>query len=362
MNGYFEKEILPQIADFLAKWLNIQRDEVHFYRYEKEIDGLIEIGTYKFAVEFKKISSSAQIIIAVQFFKKYLKEIQKDLVPLVAVPFMGEVGRKICKEENVSWIDLSGNADITAPGLRIMIDGKPNRFKSKGRPQNAFAPKSARIARWLLINSGKLFRQIDIAKETAMEEGFTSRIISRLETDGLVARRDDGLIRVPDPDLLLDAWRENYDFSKHHIIRGHIPVRSSDEILKTLSGLFSKNNIKYSATGLSAAWLYTKFTGFRVNTFYLEFKPSADFLSLIGFREESQGANTWLVIPKDEGVFHGTKERDGICCVHPVQVYMDLWGQPERAKEAAEQLRKEMLNWKSNQKKRPNQVRKLRFD
>ena len=30
---------------------------------------------------------------------------------------------------NVSWLDLSGNAHLVAPGLRVEIDGQPNRYK-----------------------------------------------------------------------------------------------------------------------------------------------------------------------------------------------------------------------------------------
>ncbi len=53
----------------------------------------------------------------------------------------------------------------------------------------------------------------------------------------------------------------------------------------------------------------------------------------------------WLVVPNDEGVFQGTAEVESIRCVYPVQAYLDLLGHPERAKEAAERLRQELLKW-----------------
>ena len=40
------------------------------------------------------------------------------------------------------------------------------------------------------------------------------------------------------------------------------------------------------------------------------------------------------------------ENRDGLRCVHPVQVYMDLKGHPERAAEAAQHLRTQFMNWK----------------
>jgi hypothetical protein len=36
---------------------------------------------------------------------------------------------------------------------------------------------------------------------------------------------------------------------------------------------------------------------------------------------------------------------DGVPCVHPLQAYLDLKAQPERAQEAAAELRGRHLNW-----------------
>jgi len=54
----------------------------------------------------------------------------------------------------------------------------------------------------------------------------------------------------------------------------------------------------------------------------------------------------WLVVPNDTGVFQGAVEKDGIRCVHPAQVYVDLKDHPERAAEAADRLRAELLTWR----------------
>lgn len=342
-----EKEAIQQVADLLGGWLKASKDGVRVRNdfNEKSVDAIIDVGDHKFIIESKANSSAAQINSAIQTLKKSEENPEGSFIPLLTVPFMGEVGRRLCDEANISWLDLSGNANISAPSLRILIEGRPNRFKSIGRPSNPFAPKSSRIARWLLMHADHAMSQREIVQATNMDEGFTSRIVSRLEGDGLIARNKDGLIRVLDPDLLLNSWRERYSFLKHQIIGGHIPARSSDELLKRIPNLLSQKNVKYAATGLGAAWLYIKFSGFRIVTFYLKSRPSAEILNLLGFREEPRGANMWLVIPKDEGVFQGAEEVEGIRCVHPVQVYMDLFDHPERAKEAGNRLRQELLKW-----------------
>ncbi len=102
----------------------------------------------------------------------------------------------------------------------------------------------------------------------------------------------------------------------------------------------------YAASGLGAAWLITRFAGFRLVTAYLREQPPVALLEGLSFREEARGANVWLVIPNDEGVFHGASEQDGVRCVHPVQVYLDLGAHPERAAEAATELRERYVSWR----------------
>ena len=128
-------------------------------------------------------------------------------------------------------------------------------------------------------------------------------------------------------------------------MKGIVAARSGDEALQRLASVFESAKVPYAATGLGAAWLLSHFAGFRRVTFYLREFPSASLLKKIGFREEEAGANVWLVLPNDEGVFLGEEEREGVRCVSPVQACLDLKGHPERAEEAAERLREQYLNW-----------------
>jgi hypothetical protein len=254
----------------------------------------------------------------------------------------------LCDEAQVSWLDLSGNAHLVAPGLRVNIEGKPNKFKQPGRPRSLFAPKSSRIARCLLVEPDHAMSQRELAKAADLNEGFTSRIVRQLEVEQLVAREPNGAVKVAAFDVLLEAWREVYDFSKHHIVRGHIAARSSDDVLRRLAGGLKQGKAEYAATGLAGAWLLNQFAGFRLVVMYVARIPSAQAQQGMGFREEARGENVWLVVPNDEGVFHGAAEREGIRCVHPVQAYLDLKNHPERSAEAAEQLRQKFLKRESH--------------
>ena len=334
----------------LAELLHVPRSRVKVQREPtarrakpERVDMLISVGDLHFAAECKGSGQAASVAMAARSAREFAEQFKRKSIALVVVPYMGEVGRRLCEEAEVCWLDLSGNAHLVAPGLRVDIEGKPNRFKRPGRPRSVFAPKSSRIARWLLVEPDRAFSQRELAKASDLDEGFTSRIVRQLEEQQLVARDQNGAVKVADFDGMLAAWREAYDFSKHHLVRGHIAARSSGDVLRQLAVNLEEAKIEYAATGLAGAWLLEQFSGFRLVVCYVGQMPSSEAKQAMGFHEEQRGENVWLVVPNDEGVFHGAAERDEIRCVHPVQVYLDLKDHPERAAEAAEQLRTKLL-------------------
>ena len=68
----------------------------------------------------------------------------------------------------------------------------------------------------------------------------------------------------------------------------------------------------HGSTGLCAAWVLNEYATFRIVTFYIRSHPSDDLLKRLGFREESSGSKVWIVVPKDEGVLHGSNKVEGI--------------------------------------------------
>ena len=162
-------------------------------------------------LEWKSVATAASVGAVVRDVRRYAEDVQQTrrvdgpAIPLTAVPFMGTIGQERCTEYGVAWLDLSGNARIVAPGLRILVEGKPNRFNRRRRPSTAFAPKGSRIARWLLMHPGEPVAQRELATAIGMDEGYTSRVTGRLLADGLIIRNEAGAVLPRDPDLVLDA-------------------------------------------------------------------------------------------------------------------------------------------------------------
>ncbi len=350
MMGSVEKQAITKVPGILAKLLELPEKDVGVVSQESDsgLDFLLKTAGYHFQVECKSSSSRAPLLMALRQVTEARNSFDKGDIPLIAVPYMGRSGMDLCKEHGVSWIDLSGNAHIKAPGLLIHIEGRPNKFKKAGRPANVFAPKGARIVRQLLIDPKQSHNQRKLSQITGLDEGYTSRIVRRLEELHLIDRDDKGGLKPSHPDELLEAWLEAYDFSKHQIIKGHVAARSGEELLKKMTRILSDQKVDYAATGLAGAWQYTHFTKFRLVTLFLADSPGKNIFDQLHFREDDRGANTWLVVPNDKGVFHGSLDQAGIVCVHPVQVILDLKGHPERAKEAASMVRQEKLKWRGD--------------
>lgn len=340
-----DKRMVSRVSAALSALLAVPEEDVQVRTPRTDsTDFVVSTAGQTFAVEVIGASAAGIVAAHAERAAQAAKTVGERAIPLVAVPFMGASGKQACERVGVSWFDFSGNARIIAPGIRVIVDGRPNQFRARGRPASAFAPKSSRVARYLLMHPGEAVIQREIARATGVSEGFVSRIVSRLEQECYVNREENGALRVKDPRLLLEAWREQYRFSKHTIIQGHVAARSGDALARLVGDKLKAQSVEHAVTGLAAAWQFTHFATFRIATFYLGAEPDSALRNELGFREDARGANLWLVVPNDAGVFQGAEEREGLRCVHPIQAYLDLKEHPERASEAAERLRAEFLN------------------
>jgi hypothetical protein len=325
----------------LSEWLRASRLELE--PRSSGADWVVRWKGRTLLVGYKRSTDAPAVSAAIARLTSHARVAGKQAVPLLAVPYMGEVGRRLCEAAGVQWLDLSGNASIRVGEAVIQIHGNENRFKRRGRPSSAFSPKAARVARQFLIHADEPMLQKELAERAQLDAGYISKIVHRLQGDGLLLRTSDARLRPTNHSLLLDAWSESYAFDKHRVVRGHTAGRSSDDVLKRIATALKRSKLAHAATGLAGAWLLTKFATFRVTTFYVNDEGLEYLKEEVGFMEEERGANTWLVVPSDEGVFQGSASKHGVMCAHPVQVYLDLLAHPERAQEAAAELRKRLL-------------------
>ena len=344
-----EREI-GQIPGILAQLLGTTEESLNVRKELNDCmaDYHVKSGPHFFVIEYKAPGTPARISLAIQQALADADRHDANVIPTVATSYMGERGAELCRQSKVAWLDLAGNARIMAEGLNVNVSGKARTISRPGRRTNLFSPRSSNIARQLLLEPDRLFTQQELATQSGLDPGYTSRIVSRLEEEGLVTRDSTRQIRVAKPGLLLDTWRESYDFQNHSIIAGHVASRSGDSTQSQVSRALRGLSEKHAASGLGAAWLYNRFASFRMATIYLRRPPSKRLLDAVKVSRGPHGANLWLVIPRDFGVFDGSTNAGEIPVVSPLQTYLDLKGHPERASEAAAELKKTHLSWSLN--------------
>jgi len=292
----------------------------------------------RWMIEIKSSSRPGQVASAADQFRGYAG----DGIALLVVPFMSRAGAETADRDRLNWLDLSGNARIRAGDLNIWVQGRPDQLRARGRPSSPFAAKSARVTRLLLLDPERWWRQRDLVQAAGIDDGNVSRIVRRLGDELLLQRRGPEL-RPRDAGLLLDAWSQDYRFNAHDIISAHV---SGDgmEGARALSQQLDDAEVHHAFTGLPAAWVLDRFARFRLTSVYVDADPRevTDHLKL---RQPTRGSNVQLLGPNDVGVFAGEQAYDGLPCVSMAQIYLDLQHLPERAPEAAEELRTRHLRF-----------------
>ena len=130
MSQQLEDEVPKRLAELLAVAqgrVKVERQPNLRGAKRGHVDLIAYIGNTIFVVEFKTQGDAASVAMAARRTRQFAEQLKKKATPLVAVPYMGEVGQRLCDEAGVCWLDLSGNAHLFGPpGLRVRIEGKPN--------------------------------------------------------------------------------------------------------------------------------------------------------------------------------------------------------------------------------------------
>ncbi len=337
-----EREALHRLPNLLADLLDEPVDRLGLRPQpgpDHGVDAVVDHRERRWLISVKASSSPGMVASAAD---QLASATDLEGLAVLVVPFMTPAGAKAAADRGLNWIDLSGNAYLRDEDLYVWVDGRPNQFASPGRPSSPFAPRSSRVARALLIDPSRWWRQKELAEATDLDGGRVSRVVRRLDDDELL-ERDRALVRPRDPELLLDAWADDYRFDRHDVVTGHV-TGSGVELARQLHALLLRTGIDHAFTGLPAAWALDRFARFRLNSVYVHGDPR-DAAEAVGLRRNERGANVQLIGPDDRGVFTGQRIVDELPCVSAVQVYLDLGHLPERATEAAAQLRESGELW-----------------
>ena len=314
-------------------------------RRNEAADAILEIGGQRFVVEVKSTARGDSVARAATQLRLAAQR-QGKAEPLLVVPSMGEVGAAICEREHVHWVDLHGNASLRTGALCIYVRGQHDAeiVVAEEMRTNPFSKAASRLVHVLLTTPRKEWRRAELEAATGLDKGYLSKIIRELSAQGYVeetsAQRWRSL-RVTDPRVLLDAWRERYKPSPARLW-GLVAARNGSEALdKTVQALVEAD-IQFVVGGLGAAAHYTHFGSFRRIDIFIDGALSDTAMVQLRASSIQRGRNV---------AFHddfanaalGTTESSSARFTSPVLTYLDLSHLPERSEEAAEEMRRYIL-------------------
>ena len=265
--------------------------------------------------------------------------------PVAASVYIGGQSARILKDNNLGYVDLSGNCYLAFEHVLIEKDGKRNVRPSTRPLRSLFAPRATRVVRVLLTEPGRAWRLEELAKAAAVSLGHSHNVVKRLEDLRWLERDDAQRIHLGKPADLLQAWCESYTYRTNEIASYFVPERVTRKLMADLARTLAADGRRYAFTlsaGLSLVAPQARLGGIHC---YLEGDP-APVAAALGLHPagEADGA-VHLLAPYDPGVFYGPLDKAGLKVVCLPQLYADLVHYERRGPEQAEHLRREAMGY-----------------
>lgn len=296
--------------------------------------------------EVKSTGQPRHVRMALLQLRNYVAHQTQDATPVFIAPYLSPDAQTLCREQDVGFLDLEGNARLIFDGVFIerQVASKP--VVERRELRSLFKPKSAQVLRVMLRNPGQSWRVSELARAADVSLGHVSNVRSALLDREWAQVSEDGLF-LSEPDALLDEWRDTYEppagkrLTFYTTLHGSAFEEAARQVLRSDDSAGLAVFASFSAAHWLAPYGRTGAQYFYADETGLERLQSALKLSAI-----SKGENVNVTVLKDSGPFRDTVEpAPGAICTSPVQTYLDLAYAGERGREAAEHLRREKLIW-----------------
>jgi hypothetical protein len=336
-----ELEVTDKIRDMLENLLKdipfLELEQVLIeeastnFRPDLVFETTTGIGRRKIVVEVKSVGEPRYVRYAIQQLKEYLAQF-KDAYGVVAAPYISSDTGRICRENNVGYIDLAGNCVLRFDQVNIERQNFPSMNIEKRTIRSIFTPKSSRILRTMLCNPKRSWQVQELANEAKVSLGLAFKVKERL-LDLEYAREENKNICLNLPGELLNKWAENYSFRKNRMF-DYFGIVEPKELERKIAEYCQDKKIPYALTLFSGAALVAPFARYTRGFVYVGNKIQ-EVAESVGLKEVSSGPNFTILEPYDEGVFYASRETEGIIVACDVQLYLDLIGYRGRGEESA---------------------------
>ena len=267
----------------------------------------------------------------------YCSDDLSDAVPVVAAAYLSPRSRQMLDDAGVGYIDLTGNIRIEAsqPGLFVSAAGADrDPWPQDSDLQSLRGRGTARAVR-AIVDYTPPFGVRELSAATGASAPTISRVLDLLDREGIITREPRGPVQAVDWQAAISRWAVDYSQTGSNLASTFLEPRGLPVIKEKLA----EGGAEYAATGAFAAQQFNPIAPARTATLYVENAQMA--ASQLELREAEAGANVVLLEPFDPVVFDRTLRPEGLRCVAPSQLCVDLLTGPGREPSQGE----EMLRW-----------------
>lgn len=236
---------------------------VHKFKFiiEPRIDHIVPDFKAEFYIKKNKIKVIGEIIeneSSPAFYKriaqlKFYEKQNPEYVPFLVARYFSPSKQEYCKENNINYLDLSGNVYLNYQNIYIEKTGFINKYPEKREGRNPFSDKASLILRLLLIGD-KAWGVRELAERTDLNPGFVSRMFKELEKLNYLTRQN-GKGKLINKLNLLNDWLNFYDYKKNKENKYFCLSKGPEEIISRLSKSKVSRDIEYALSLHSGAYL-----------------------------------------------------------------------------------------------------------
>jgi hypothetical protein len=272
------------------------------------------------------------------------------VVPILMADSISPGARELLREERVGYFDASGSLFIPARGLYVRIDRPVSRKQARAL-NNIFAGRRAQVLHAVWVFAGDWFGVHQVAGRAGVSPATASETLIAIERREWVEVRGAGPSkerRLVNPRALLDAWTNHQTSVKPKAIR-HFYVRSTSppDLQRRIDHACEAHDLPYEFTGVTAGQLHAPYLS-NISQVFCRIPTRGSMnavLSSIDARPVKNGWNLGVHEVASDEELRFREQLDGLWVADPLQTYLDLLQAGGRAKELAQHLRAEKLEF-----------------
>jgi hypothetical protein len=253
-------------------------------------------------------------------------ELASDQQLLVITSYVSPRSRQLFKQRNISYLDATGNAWLSAASLlvdRAGSDKQPKRDRERLPRTSLRGPVTGRVVR-LFCDMRPPLKVRTIATETDTHPGNVSRILRFLEQERIVQRSSSGAVSSVDWVVLIERWAA--DLQKDRRAESFLQPHGLGVVTNHLSNW----SLPYAITGpFASAQLAPTAAPLAVDIYVTDIEEARTALSL---RRSERIGNVRLIEAYDPVAFdRALTSENGLILANPSQIAADLLTLPTRS-------------------------------